>query len=188
VDSSIVSFESGEDPSHHGFGSSFKSKISFADDSLKIRKLFHKQTSSNESTSSGNAANKTKATRDEESLSDSPTLHRKNSRGCPPSPGGGPKEALQGEVRVRHDVRRMPSGISSAASIDSFDSLPPILSEDDELNVSEHSQIKDGVIRSVSEELDMARSGICPKPKKKSKRRKMKDAAGASCNNSCVVQ
>ncbi|CAJ1942762.1 unnamed protein product [Cylindrotheca closterium] len=195
VDSSLFSAESGEDHSNHAFGSSFKSKMSFGDDSLRIRKLFHKQTSSNGSTSSGNGANKTKTTRDDESLTDSPTVRQKNAKGSPPSPKGGPKEALQGEVRVRHDVRRMPSGISSAASIDSFDSLPPILSEDDELNVSEHSQIKvkDGVLRSQSEELsNLARSesGISTitKSKKTSKRRKMKDGKDATCNSSCIIQ
>ncbi|KAL3945119.1 MAG: hypothetical protein SGBAC_000787 [Bacillariaceae sp.] len=176
--------ESGEEPSNHshGFGSSFRSKMTSFDDSLKLGKLFHKQGSS------GSMDN----------VLDSPTRHRSNIRFCPQSPVRGPpqspvrgpEEALQGEDRVHRDVRRMPSAMSSAASIDSFSSLPPILSEDEELIMPELSLVKDGVLPS-SEELrtrssDGTPNGVCPKPKKKNKRRKMKEAT-ASCSNSCII-
>lgn len=155
--------------------------------SNSIRKIFHKQASYG-SASSGNGDTSNVTSGNDQS--DSSTRQKRNGgRNAPSSPVAGPKEALQGEVRLNHDVRRMMSAISSGASVDSWDSLPPILSEDNEMD---NLDIKDGVVPS-SDELRMSghapnSAATPPRKAKKSKRRKMKPGADASCNDSCIVQ
>lgn len=193
---SVTFSESGEENrSHQGFGSCFKSRLSFGDgenSGRQMRRLFQKQASYGSASSSGNA-DTNPISREEQS--DSPTRHRSN--GGKGSPQDGPKEALQGEVRLTKDVRRMMSAMSSGASAGSFDSLPPIL--DDELNLTENSAphmkdapVKDGVVPSDSERGDFqepASLGVSPSKSKFHKRRKMKGVgADVSCNDSCIVQ
>jgi hypothetical protein len=78
---------------------------------------------------------------------------------------------INGEVRVNH-VKRMTSGVSSACSFDTFDDLPIILSEKDEVNESELSRrsTTDDVVGEIETKGD-------------SKKRRKK-----SMDSSCVVQ
>jgi hypothetical protein len=167
-DSLIISSESGEERAH-GFSINFRSRMSFGstdEPSLQLRKLFRKQ-SSLESSESNEVENRksfgssfpTKmsiSSIDQPSAAGNSSRQRRaffksqdsndsipsSSHGRQPSPMvyDGPREAMKnGEVSVDH-VKRMTSGVSSACSFDTFDDLPIILSEEDEMNELELSR------------------------------------------------
>jgi hypothetical protein len=167
-DSLIISSESGEERSH-SFSINFRSRMSFGptDESSPLHRLFHRQsslesseskevenrksvgssvrtkmsvTSIDQSSAAGNSSRQQRAFFKSQGSNDSIASSSPVGRQPSPMVYDGPREAMEnGEVRVNH-VKRMPSGVSSACSIDTFDDLPIILSEEEEITERELSR------------------------------------------------
>lgn len=160
-DSLVLASESGGEDRSHIFGSTIRSKMSFGstdDSAYHLHRFFRKQSSheSNEAQEIENQQSFGSSLRTRMSISslDPPSTinssqQRPNYINCRPENekqttlSVGPREAMaNGEVRVGR-LDHVTSGVSSACSVDessaSFDGLPMILSEGDEMNDTDWS-------------------------------------------------